>query len=535
MPSALPELAREPYDLLVVGGGIHGLFAAYDAAQRGWSVALVERSDFGSGLSAKHQRTLQGGLQELGRGHVSQARQLDLERRVWARIAPHYVRPLPFLVGTYRWTRRSRWLMKPGFAAYDFMARHRNSDVAPELHLPKARLESAAATRRLFPGIPQAGLTGGAVWYDYHTPHLERLTWTVALAAERSGARIVNYAEVVSALTNGGRVAGARVRDAFTGDEHEVRAAVTIVAGGGATPRLMSMFGVEGSPPLAGVTSLVLDRPARDIAIAARSRGGRALTVMPCRACALVGTYHTEGSDETASPPRAVLDAFLADIAAAFPALGASVEAVRLVHHGVAPAGRESGTLAPLARAVVARHGSRGHQGLVTLAGGSYAMARRAAARAVDAAAAERGVPAGRSRTASTTLPHAAIADTEGRLVETLRETGASVDNDVAAHLVSWYGAEAADVVRLAATEALLDRVSPNEPVLSAEVIHAVRHAGARRLADVITRRTPLGITGHPGPAAVARVAALMGQALRWDAVRTADEIARVDAIYPPK
>ena len=62
MPRNVEDLARGRYDLLVVGGGIHGLFAAYDAAQRGLSVALVERADFGSGLSFNHQRTIHGGL-----------------------------------------------------------------------------------------------------------------------------------------------------------------------------------------------------------------------------------------------------------------------------------------------------------------------------------------------------------------------------------------------------------------------------------------------------------------------------------------
>ncbi|HXH05230.1 MAG TPA: FAD-dependent oxidoreductase, partial [Vicinamibacterales bacterium] len=84
----LRPLADRQFDLLVVGGGIHGLMAAYDAARRGLTVALVERGDFGSGASFNHQRTAHGGLRSLGAGDVRRARESIRERRALARIAP---------------------------------------------------------------------------------------------------------------------------------------------------------------------------------------------------------------------------------------------------------------------------------------------------------------------------------------------------------------------------------------------------------------------------------------------------------------
>src|SRR5579862_5662303 len=92
------ELGRQRFDLLVVGGGIHGLFAAYDASLRGLSVALVERSDFASGLSFNHQRTLHGGLRSLQAGNLARSREQIRERRAWAVMAPHLVRSLPFII-----------------------------------------------------------------------------------------------------------------------------------------------------------------------------------------------------------------------------------------------------------------------------------------------------------------------------------------------------------------------------------------------------------------------------------------------------
>ncbi len=347
MPRDVAEIARKRYDLLVVGGGIHGLFAAYDAAARGLSVALVEREDFGSGLSFNHQRTIHGGLRALEGGHVGKSRRQIHERRAWARIAPHHLRPLPFLIGTYGWAKRSRPALKAAFALYDRLGRTRNRDVSPELHLPKGRLESAAATKRLFPGVNQTGLTGGAIWYDYQTRHPDRLTWTVALAAERAGATLVNYVSAIGPARSTGRMAGADVRDELTGATHTIEASATLLAAGGGLPIVMQAFGVDGAPVLVRAMNLLFNRPARDIATAAPGPSGRMLTAVPWSGFILVGTHQSVApvpAGET-EPPAAAVDAFLADANATFPTLAAEPKDIRMLHHGLTPAGMRKGRL----------------------------------------------------------------------------------------------------------------------------------------------------------------------------------------------
>src|SRR4029453_11800388 len=98
----------------------------------------------------------------LQRGNIAKTRQQIRERRTWGRIAPHLIRPLPFLMGTYGWGTRSRLGVKAGFWIYDWLGRSRNAGVPPEQHLPRTRLESIATTRRLFPGVAEPGLSGGA-------------------------------------------------------------------------------------------------------------------------------------------------------------------------------------------------------------------------------------------------------------------------------------------------------------------------------------------------------------------------------------
>src|SRR5204862_5566353 len=132
----LDRLTASAFDVLVVGGGICGLTIAYDAAQRGLSVALVERDDFGSGASFNHLRTIHGGLRHLQSLDLRRSRESMRERRTIARIAPHLVQPLPFAVPLYRSLTRGKLAMRAGFALDRTIAWDRNSRVPSALRLP---------------------------------------------------------------------------------------------------------------------------------------------------------------------------------------------------------------------------------------------------------------------------------------------------------------------------------------------------------------------------------------------------------------
>src|SRR5215211_4286123 len=86
------------YDVVIIGGGIIGCGIARDAALRGLKVALIEKHDFGSGTTSGSTRLIHGGLRYLATGDFGLVR-LDLrEREILLRIAPHLVKPIPFLL-----------------------------------------------------------------------------------------------------------------------------------------------------------------------------------------------------------------------------------------------------------------------------------------------------------------------------------------------------------------------------------------------------------------------------------------------------
>src|SRR5580765_3222199 len=232
MQRDLDQLIGRTFDVLV-GGGIYGLTVAYDAAQRGLSVALIDRADFGSGASFNHLRTIHGGLRYLQTFDLARSRESIRERSTIARIAPHAVRPLPVALPLYRSVLKGKTAMRAGFLLDRLIAFDRNRAVPAGLKLPGGRVVSRSEAIERFPGLRRRGLTGAAVWYDYVTVEADRLTFSWAIAAVERGAVLANYVEAIAPVMHERRLRAVRVADRVTGREFEVAASLTIDASGG--------------------------------------------------------------------------------------------------------------------------------------------------------------------------------------------------------------------------------------------------------------------------------------------------------------
>lgn len=532
----LVSLSDRTFDVLVVGGGVHGLAIAYDAAQRGLSTALVERGDFGGAASFNHQKTAHGGLRSLQTGDLRRARESVLERRTLARIAPRLLRPMPFLIGTYRSLTRSRLALRMAFRIDRTIGHDRNNGVEPELRLPAPRLVSRGAAERLFRGIRKEGLTGGAMWYDYQIVETDRLTIGFALAAAQHGAMLANHVEVVSASRDSGRVAGARVRDRLTGADFAIAARLTINAAGARAGDVMGFFGVRREFPLVKAMNLVTSRSAGDLALASPTRAGRTLTLTPWRGIAIVGTSQSFGfvspADET--PTAEEVAALIADANDAFPALGLNADAVTLVHRGIVPAERDRAGRPTLKRhAEILDHEREGAPGALTVVGVKYTTARATAERAVDVALSRLGKHGARCETARHVLPGASIADHEALAIETEHRLGVAFDDRTRAHLTGVYGARCVQVIEIAASDgALLARLGAQTAAIGAEVVYAIRHEAARHLDDVLMRRCAIGSGRWPGDDVAVRAADIAARELGWTAAQRNEEIEELKSRY---
>lgn len=530
------RLADTKYDLLVVGGGIQGLALAYEAASRGLKTALVEAADYGSGVSFNHQRTVHGGLRSLQRGRLDRARQGIAERRALARIAPWLLRPLPFLVPTYRSVTRGRLVLRLAFSIDELLGRRRNEGLEPELHLPAPRLISRAATLRLFPGVRQQGLTGAAQWYDYQMVESERLTFAFAAAADRAGADLANYVEAIAPVRDGAGVAGMQVRDTLDGRSFDIRAQATINATGARVGRLLTALGVRREVPLLRAVNFLTSKPARDIALAAPSPAGRMLTLVPWHGHALVGTLQSDDlvPPDACPPDDGEVERHLRDVNQAFPALQLTTGDIMLVHCGAVPAVRGKNGRPEIAPdPSILDHTAEGAPGAFTVIGVKYTTARAVAERAFDSVARRLGRRLPRSTSATTVLPGAGIADHEALAIETGRAMGLEVPAATVRHLTARYAESAAGIVRLTGDRPeLREPVMPGGETLAAEVVHVIRQEHALRLSDVVIRRTGLGAAGPPAEEALRRCAELAAAELVWDAERIAREIDAVRAFY---
>ena len=481
MQRDLETLTARTYDVLVVGGGIYGLTIAYDCAQRGLSVALIERRDFGSGASFNHLRTIHGGLRYLQTLDFSRARESVNERRTLARIAPAAVRPLRFVLPLSSSLTQGAFAMRAGFLLDRAVSRHRNDGVTEQLQLPAGQVVACGEALNGFDESLRDGVSGqAAAWYDYVTTDPDRLTLAWGIAAARHGASLANYVEADSLVLEGGRAIGVHATDRASGRKLEIAARLVINATGGAVDRLLGASGLVFGVPMLKAMNLVTARVAPAAALGARGPSGRALFTVPWKGRALFGTWESSkpcAPDDTSIGADDV-GAFITEINQAFPSLSLTPQDVTLVHRGVVPAVIHADGRAGLeGHEQICDHADRGVEGLVTVAGTKYTTARAVAERVTNRIQSKLGQAPVPCRTAETPLPFSS-----------------------------------------GATDALLTQAARQEMVMTLE--------------DAVVRRTPLGALGHPGNDALEHAAAIVGDVLSWDAARRLAEIDAIGRFY---
>lgn len=532
----LNRLATEQFDAVVVGGGIYGLATAWELTARGAKTALVERGDFSAATSFNSLKTIHGGIRSLQHGAIGEMREFVRERRALARMAPHLVRVLPFIVPTSRHVIRNAAAMGAFLRAYDVLASDRNNGVDPSRALPASRIVSREECLRLNPLIEPDGVTGGAVWHDYQMHSPERFAMALLESATRAGAAAANYASARSLLRRGKDAAGIAVHDELTGADFDLRARVVVNAAGPWAWPLLERFGVvPAARPHLGMAlamNLVVRHPPPSHALGALS-GNRFLFLVPWRDRSIIGTSQDrfEAGPDALGVQRTHFLALLKDADRAFPRASLDEGSVSLVHRGLLPAADTGSAL--LKRTILRDHRRDGVPGLVTVVGVRYTTARAAAERAADRILPLLGRAPGRSDTAQRPLAGGDIDDVERYTREQIALS--DLDDDLVDRLVATYGTGSGAIATLMRQEpSLAVALGATCPVTQAEILHAVRAEMAVHLSDAL-RRTGAASLGHPGRDAVQSGAAVMAAELGWSDERRAAEEAAIDtAVFVP-
>ncbi len=525
---ALPERV---HDLVVVGGGATGCSVARDAALRGLDVCLVERSDLASGTSSRSTRLIHGGLRYLRTWEFGFVREGLQERAILLEVAPHLVRPVPFLFPAYRDRGSSRWLLRLGVGLYDALSGGRR--------LSPTHLLSAATTLRLEPGLKSDGLTGSVSYTDAMTDDA-RLVVETGVAAVESGATVALHVEVERIVPSDSGPAVLMLRDRLSDTTLGARAGVVINATGTWSVGIQGGRGTDGAIPSAATrlrpsrgSHLVVSRedlPVSQVVVMPSRRDGRLVFAVPAGGFTYVGTTEV---DHTGPPNRVRAEA-------------AEVDYLREVtgevfHSGPVPRERILSTWAGL-RPLIDRPGqptptlSRDFRimqeapGIISVVGGKLTSCRRMAEAAVDLAASILARRFGKRATPCITR-WKLFPGAEGSLAAVTAEPIAGLDPAVSTHLASTYGSRAAKIFRGIATDPASGvPFAPACAATAAEVAHAVEHEGAVRLADLLFRRMhPLFIearmTGREGRMILEAASNAMGSCLGWSEQKRAAEI----------
>jgi glycerol-3-phosphate dehydrogenase len=523
-------LTAEPLDVLVIGGGITGAGAALDAASRGLRVGLVEARDLAAGTSSRSSKLIHGGLRYLEQGDFKLVKEALRERDLLvSQLAPHLVRPVPFLYPLYKKV-VERPYVGAGLVIYDALE-------GVKRPVPHHRHLTTKGALLRAPALRPDRLAGAMLYYDAQVDDA-RYTVTVARTAARHGALVLTRASAGSLLRDGSAVVGATVRDEETGREFDVRASRVIVCAGVWSDLVHQASGVRAGYQvrMSKGVHLVMDRSAIDADTGMIVRTAKSvLFVIPWDDRWIVGTTDTDWSGDRNEPAATAEDVdYILREANRVLARPLTRGDVRAVYAGLRPLVAE-----PPASPADKHPGdkpttklSREHvvdaplPGLVSVAGGKFTTYRLMARDVVDAAVA--GLPGPVPPSVTGQLP---LLGADGLPAVRASARRLAVDYGVSLavteHLIARYGALAAEVLEeIRADKTLASPLITGYPYLRAEVSYAVTHEGALHAEDVLARRVRLLIEAPEAALTAApEVVAIMAGLLGWHRRRRAAEL----------
>jgi glycerol-3-phosphate dehydrogenase len=534
--AAIEAIAGRRFEVVVIGGGITGAGVALDAASRGYSVALLERGDYAVGTSSRSSKMVHGGLRYLQNLDLGLVREALLERQLMVQLAPHLVYPTPFLIPSFGEDRRDR-KVGAGLNMYDVMATTRVGRSRREMRSSKDededfywspdrhRTVDRDELLEMVPALEPRDPNDAYLFYDCQTDDV-RLVLTALGEAERFGAVMLNGADVTEVLSDRGRASGVAFVEAESGERITVEADNVVNATGVFADRIRPEEVIEEEDvprikPSRG-THLLLDREDISTGSAAcivPAGSGRMIFALPWYGRTLVGTTDNDfgGDIERPRPGEEEVD-YLLDAVNDF--FGTEVARGDLVgaYAGVRPL---LSTGDPKKSVDISRKAElyETSSGMLTITGGKLTTWRRMAKATVDRMVEREGREA---------VCHTAEIPLGMPARPADLDAPDGVGDESIAQLSFRYGHAARAVLALAHEDGRLAApIVEGRPDLMAEAVVAARHEQARTVADVLLRRTRLGLVAAPQlrtPASVKHLAAAMGRELGWSRRRVKQE-----------
>jgi glycerol-3-phosphate dehydrogenase len=509
-------LAGKHFDLLVCGGGIYGVWTAYDAALRGLSVAIVEQDDWAGATSSASSKLIHGGLRYLETYDFKLVRKAILERQRLLELAPHRVWPLRFGVPIYKDSRIGILQLKAGLVLYDLLAGFPGHDIAHRY------FDRAAFTGR-FPALDSDDLKGGFTYGDAQTDDA-RLVLELIAGALDAGAVCVNYCRLTGLIESGGQVCGAKVHDRLNDKGAQVLARQVVYATGQWTT--VSAQGSDWCRLSKGIHLVMPALPTGEALLLTAKSDGRVFFIIPWYGMTLLGT--------TDSDYRGALDHVVVEPAEVEYLLAEANHYLKTAWTEADIVGSYAGVRA-MKRSELASPSAVSRDwelkttdnGVHYSIGGKLTSAREDAATIVDAVCAQLRTNAA-CATKNRRLPWAPEADfDQWSVAATAQAAQFGIDAECAKWLIRRHGKRTSEILRsMPDNPRLAERIVATLPFIYADLLFCARNEMVIHLDDLLRRRMPLLILAKLPEDALRRIAETVASTLDWDETAIIREVA---------
>ncbi len=532
------------YDVIVVGGGIHGATVYYQLAAAGLKVALLEKTDFCAATSANSLKILHGGLRYLQHLNIKRMRESINSRKYFMQMAPHLIKPMPCIMPTYGLGMQGKPVMGVAMMMFDIISWDRNQGAPKENKVGHGALWSREKCLELGPGIESEGLTGAALWYDDLITNTERMALAFIKRGCELGSTAANYVKVKKLIREGNKITGIEATDELSGKTFKTNGSLVINAAGPWIDELRTAsHQAKTTEDLSKAVNIVIEKAlfkGHGVGLSGSGefidedakikRGKRLFFFAPWKDRTIIGTTYSYFSDnnDDLHLTRADIEEILDEVNIIYPQAELNFDDVIFAHAGLMPAhkpnsGKREGTPQLVKHSRVIDHESEENiSGLLTIEGVKYTTAP-SVARDVEKLLIKKKL----IKPSTVGIQHeTSFISAENE--ELQRKYGPRFP-----HIKENFGDAAVNIFKIDAADggnAAIIRNNP--PLLKTEVIYCIREEMAVKLADVIFRRTDAGTTGCPGAEELRKIASVMAAELGWDEDRIKEEINSVIHYY---
>lgn len=539
MKRDLEKLTSQVFDVLIIGGGIHGAAVAREASRQGFKTALIEMNDFGHSTSFNSMKVIHGGLRYLQHGNLKRIRQSVRSRKIMQNVAPHLLKAVPFLVPTYGYGIKSKNIMRIALSINDLISFDRNYNIASQNHIPGGKVIDKKEILRLLPGINKEKLTGGAIWYEAVVQNTERILLEFLYDAYNYDFTAANYIEATEFINGDNGIKGVKVRDLINSNEFNIYSKIFVNAVGPWFNLIQKSLNLSKQPKIEltkAVNIIVNKKIFSEYSVGLEGkesfsdtdafikRGKRLFFFVPIENYTMIGTSYKlyKGDIDNLEITKEDIQEIIDEVNYLYPSIGLTFNDVSYYHVGLLPLEKMSGpdnVQSERHSAVYDYEDENNLKNLFSIKSVKYTTAPVIAEAVV--------------KMIKRKIKPTSITENENKFSS--KNIYRDISREILESLTKKYGSHSNEIFKLIDEDkSYLNLVSVDPPVIVAEIIHALRNEMAITLKDVVLRRTGMGMLKCPSLESITNTAAIISSELGWDKTKEASEVDSLLQIYSP-